>query len=72
MHVVIAALYQKNVITGHDLQKLEEKAHLNENMLLNLIMDLLRKPLEDVAMAADMLDRFGCKREANVLRCKLD
>ena len=66
--VVLAALYQKKVITQHDLQKLRGRA---QNMLLNLILGQYTKPPEDVATIADVLDMSGCKKEAKMLRCKL-
>ena len=70
LHAVIAALYQKNVISQDDLQKLVEKAHFNKNMLLNLMMALSRKSPDDVAIAANVLDEFKCKKEAKVLMCE--
>ena len=66
--VVLAALYQKKVITQHDLQKWKGDP---QNILLNLILDQYTKPPEDVATIADVLDMSGCKKEAKMLRCKL-
>ena len=66
--VVLAALYQKKVIAQHDLQERRENA---QEVLLCIILDQCRKPSEDVATTADVLDTFGCKKEADMLRCKL-
>ena len=66
--VVLAALHQKKVITQHDFQKLRGRA---QNMLLNLILVQYTKPPEDVAMTADVLNTFECKKEAKMLRRKL-
>ena len=64
--VVLAALYQKKVIAQHDLQEWRE-----EERLLHVILDQCTKPSEDVATTADVLDMFGYKKEADMLRCKL-
>ena len=64
---MLAALYQKKVIAEHDLQKLKSA----QNMLLGVISDLCRRPSEDVATAADVLDMVGWKNEAEMLRGKL-
>ena len=66
--VVLAALYQKKVITQHDLQKWKRSAW---NMCLVLIFDLCTRHSEDVATAADVLDMVGWKKEAEMLRGKL-
>ena len=66
--VVLAALYQKKVITQHDLQKWKGDP---QNILLNLILDQYTKPPEDVVKTADVLDTFECKKAAKMLRCKL-
>ena len=66
--VVLAALYQKKVITQHDLQKWKRSSW---NMCLDLIFDLCTRPSEDVATAADVLDMVGWKKEAEMLRGKL-
>ena len=68
---VLAALYQENVLTEHDVQELKEKAHNDESILLSLVVDLIQRSSEDVATAAEVLDGLECKKEANVLRCKL-
>ena len=67
---VLAALYQENVLSEHDVQELKEKAHGDESIFHSLIGDLLQKSSEDVATAAEVLDGLECKKEANVLRCK--
>ena len=63
--VVLVALYQKKVVTQHDLQKWEGSAW---NMHLDLIFDLCTRPSEDVATTADVLDMVGWKKEAEMLR----
>ena len=58
----------------HDLHKWEKGQSIMwnaANKLLNLIFDQCRKSSEDVATTADALDMFGCKKEADMLRCKL-
>ena len=65
---MLAALYQKKVIAEHDLQKLKGSA---SDMLLDLIFDLCRRPSEDVAITADVLDMVGWIKEAEMLRGKL-
>ena len=67
----LAALYQKKVLTEHNVQGLKGKAYSDENILLSLIVDLSQKSSENVATAAEVLDGLECKKEANVLRCKL-
>ena len=66
--VVLAALYQKKVIAQHDLQ--ERRGDVQE-VLLYIIMDLCTKPSEEVTATANVLDTFGCKKEADMLKCKL-
>ena len=65
---VIAALYQKQLIAQHDIQKWKGSAG---NIIHCLILDQCTKPSEDVATTADMLDEFECKKEAEMLRGKL-
>ena len=71
--VVLVALYQKKVITQHDLQKWKRSAWKGSawNMRLDLIFDLCTRPSEDIATAADVLDMVGWKKEAEMLRGKL-
>ena len=65
--VVLAALYQKNVIAQHDLQERRGDA---QELLCRIILDQCTKPSEDVATTADVLDTVGYKKEAEVLRCE--
>ena len=67
--VVLAALYQKKVIAQHDLQK--RRGDDAQEVLCHIILDQCTKPSEDVATTADVLDTVGCKKEADMLRCKL-
>ena len=66
--VVLAALYQKKVIAQHDLRERRGNA---QEVLCHIIFDQCTKPSEDVATTADVLDTVGCKKEADMLRCKL-
>ena len=66
--VVLAALYQKKVIAQHDLQ--ERRGNVQE-VLCHIILDQCTKPSEGVTTTADVLDTFGCKEEATMLRRKL-
>ena len=66
--VVLAALHRKKVIAQRDLQKWKGDA---QSMLLDLILDQYTKSPEDVAMTADVLGMFGCKKEAKMLICML-
>ena len=66
--VVLAALYQKKVIAQHDLQEWKGNAR---KVLLRVILGQCTKSSEDVATTADVLDTFGCIKEAEMLRCKL-
>ena len=66
--VVLAALYQKKVIAQHYFQEWRENA---QEMLCHIILDQCSKPSEDVATTADVLDMCGCKKEADMLRCRL-
>ena len=69
LSIVLAGLQQKKVLTPQDVMKLKEET---QYMLLNLILDHSRKSPEDVATTADVLDTFGCKKEAAMLKCKLN
>ena len=66
--VVLAALYKKKTIAWRDLQNWKGHA---QNMLLYLVLDQCPKSTEDVDTTADVLREHGCKKEANMLNCKL-
>ena len=66
--VVLAALLWEKVIAQHDLQKRKVNA---KKKLFHLILDQYTKPSENLATTADVLDMYGCKKEADMLRCKL-
>ena len=66
--VVLASLQQENVLAPQDVMKMKEDP---QYMLLNLILDNSKKSPEDVATTAVVLDTFGCKKEAAMLKCKL-
>ena len=66
---MLAALYQKKVIAKHDLQKWKGSTW---DMLFDLIFDLCTRLSEDVASTADVLNMVGWKKEAEMLRGKLD
>ena len=68
LHAVLSVLHQKKVIVQHDLQKRRGNA---QELLLYIILDQCTKPSEDVTTTADVLDTFGCKKEADMLRCTL-
>ena len=66
--VVLAGLQQKKVLAPQDVVKMKEDP---QYMLLNLILDYSKKSPEDVATTAEVLETFGCKKEAAMLKCKL-
>ena len=59
---------KKKVLALHGVLKMKKDA---AHMLLKLIMGQSRKSPEDVATTADVLNTFGCKEEAAMLRGKL-
>ena len=65
--VVLAALYQKKTIAWRDLQNWKGHA---QNMLLCLVLDQCPKSAEAVGTTADVLREHGCRKEANMLKCK--
>ena len=67
--VALATLYQRKVISQHDLQ--ERRGDDAQEVLCHIILDQCTKPSEDVATTADVLDTVGYKKEAEMLRCKL-
>ena len=64
---MLAVLQQKKILAPRDVTRMKDTQH----MLLNLIFDHSKKSPEDVAKTADVLDTFGCKKEAAMLRGKL-
>ena len=64
---MLAGLKQKNVLSLHVTITKDNAQH----KLIDLILDHLEKSPEDVATTADVLDAYGCKKEAAMLKCKL-